>query len=90
MGRTWLDVLRDPLDVDEVLSSRMIAVRFRKLDCCLVTDGGGAVVHAGWIVLKSSSQKPIYLLGHGEAAAHECDMSPTSPRPRPVRVRPSP
>ena len=35
---------RDPITLDEVMSSRMIAYPFRKLMCCLVTDGGGALI----------------------------------------------
>src|ERR1700742_1823374 len=35
---------RDPVTVDDVLSSRMIAYPFRLLMCCLVTDGGGALI----------------------------------------------
>src|SRR5690606_23201157 len=35
---------REPLTVDEVLASEPIADPLHRLDCCLVTDGGGAVV----------------------------------------------
>ena len=37
-------MMRDPLTVDDVLSSRMISWPLHLLDCCLVTDAGGAVV----------------------------------------------
>ena len=37
---------RDPITVDDVLGSRLIADPLHKLDCCLVTDGGGALVLA--------------------------------------------
>ena len=36
--------LRTPITVDDVLASPMIASPLHKLDCCVVTDGGGAVV----------------------------------------------
>ena len=37
-------MMRDPLTVDDVLGSRMISWPLHLLDCCLVTDAGGAVV----------------------------------------------
>ena len=36
--------MKDPITVDDVLNSRMIAYPFRILQCCLVTDGGGALI----------------------------------------------
>src|SRR5215470_16150656 len=36
--------LRDPITIADVLKSRLIAWPFHLLDCCLVTDGGGAVI----------------------------------------------
>jgi acetyl-CoA acetyltransferase len=35
---------RTPITIDDVLNSRMIAYPFRLLQCCLVTDGGGALI----------------------------------------------
>ena len=35
---------RNPITVDDVLNCRMIAYPFRLLMCCLVTDGGGALI----------------------------------------------
>jgi acetyl-CoA acetyltransferase len=35
---------RDPITVDDVLESRIIAYPFHLLECCLVTDGGGALI----------------------------------------------
>ena len=42
-GRNPRASFRDPITVDDVLASRMIAYPFHKLECCLVTDGGGAL-----------------------------------------------
>ena len=36
--------MKNPVSVDDVLNSRMIAYPFRLLMCCLVTDGGGALI----------------------------------------------
>ena len=60
---------RDPITVDEVLSARMISDPLGKLDCCLVTDGGGAIV----MVRADRAQdfaKPVYLMGAGMAHDH--------------------
>lgn len=58
----------DPLTVDEVLDSRMIAWPFRKLLCCLVTDGGGALILTSADRVKDFPQKPVYILGTGESS----------------------
>lgn len=59
---------RDPLTVDEVLSSRMIAYPFRKLMCCLVTDGGGALILTSAERAKDFPTKPVYVRGAGESS----------------------
>ena len=58
---------RDPISVKDVLDSRMIAYPFRKLMCCLVTDGGGALILTSAKRAKDFPQKPVYLLGTGES-----------------------
>ena len=62
--------MRDPLTVDEVLSSRMVSDPLTKLDCCLVTDGGGAVVLTSPERARSLGKPPVFLLGAGEATWH--------------------
>jgi acetyl-CoA acetyltransferase len=58
---------RTPITVDDVLSSDMIAYPFRKLLCCLVTDGGGALVLASAERARDFPRKPVYVLGTGES-----------------------
>ncbi len=58
---------REPLTIQDVLQSPMISSPLHKLDCCLVTDGGGAVVLTSAERAKSLKQKPVYLLGAGES-----------------------
>ena len=58
---------RDPITVDDVLNSDMIAWPFRKLMCCLVTDGGGALILTSAERAKDFPQKPVYVLGTGES-----------------------
>jgi hypothetical protein len=45
----------------------MIAYPFRLLQCCLVTDGGGALILVSSERAKDFPQKPVYLLGTGES-----------------------
>ena len=59
---------KDPITVDDVLNSRMIAYPFRLLQCCLVTDGGGALILTSAERAKDFPTKPIYILGAGESA----------------------
>jgi acetyl-CoA acetyltransferase len=62
--------MRDPITIDDVLKSRMIAWPFNLLDCCVVTDGGGALVVTSADRAKYRKQKPVYVLGTGEATCH--------------------
>jgi acetyl-CoA C-acetyltransferase len=58
---------RDPITVNDVLTSPMIADPLHKLDCCVVTDSGGAVVLVSAAKASSMTRKPVYVLGAGEA-----------------------
>ncbi|MGD1935183.1 MAG: thiolase [Candidatus Phaeomarinobacter sp.] len=59
--------MKDPISVEDVLNSRMIAWPFRLLMCCLVTDGGGALIITSADRAKDFPQKPVYILGTGES-----------------------
>lgn len=63
--------LRDPITIDDVLSSRLIAWPFNLLDCCLVTDGGAAIVVTSAERAKDLRKPPVYVLGTGEAVTHQ-------------------
>ncbi|MFN9848365.1 MAG: thiolase C-terminal domain-containing protein [Alphaproteobacteria bacterium] len=58
---------KDPITVDDVLNSPMIAWPFRLLMCCLVTDGGGALILTSAERAKDFKTKPVYVLGTGES-----------------------
>jgi acetyl-CoA acetyltransferase len=58
---------KDPISLDDVLNSPMIAWPFRMLMCCLVTDGGGALILTSADRAKDFPQKPVYVLGTGES-----------------------
>ncbi len=58
---------RDPITVDDVLDSRMIAYPFHLLECCLVTDGGGALILTTADRAADFPTTPVYILGTGES-----------------------
>ncbi len=59
---------RDPITVDDVLNTKMIADPFRLLMCCLVTDAGGALVLTKADRAKDFPTRPVYVRGAGESA----------------------
>jgi acetyl-CoA acetyltransferase len=59
-----------PLTIDAVLSARMVSHPFTVRDCCLVTDGGGAIVVTSAERAKSLKKKPAYVLGCGQSVTH--------------------
>lgn len=59
---------RDPISVEDVLASKMIAYPFHLLECCLVTDGGGALILTKNERVKDFPNKPVYIWGTGESA----------------------
>jgi acetyl-CoA acetyltransferase len=61
---------KEPLTIDQVLSARMISYPFTVRDCCLVTDGGGAVIIMTADRACSLKKPPIYVLGCGQAITH--------------------
>jgi acetyl-CoA acetyltransferase len=66
-GKNPRATFQDPITVDDVLNSRMIAYPFHLLECCLVTDGGGALILASAERARDFPTKPIYILGTGES-----------------------
>jgi acetyl-CoA acetyltransferase len=61
---------RDPLTVDEVNASPMIADPLTKLHCCIRSDGGGAVVLTTADRARNCAKAPVWVLGTGEAISH--------------------
>jgi acetyl-CoA acetyltransferase len=74
-ARAWANLNPDafahgPLTRDEVLAARMVSDPLTTLDCCLVTDGGGACVMVCADRARHLRQKPVYLLGAAGAQWH--------------------
>lgn len=62
--------MREPLTVDDVLGSLLICDPLHLLDCCLVTDGAGAVVVTSAKRARDCRKPPVWLLGQGESHSH--------------------
>src|SRR6185437_3216687 len=66
-GKNPRATFKTPITVEDVLNSRMIAYPFRLLQCCLVTDGGGALILVSRERARDFPKKPVYILGTGES-----------------------
>ena len=76
---------REPLTVDQVLGSRMVSHPLTVRDCCLVTDGGGALVVTSAARARTLRKPPVFVLGFGESLSHQSisnmpDLSVTAAR----------
>ncbi len=61
---------RDPIDVEDVVGSRLIADPLHKLDCCVVSDGGGALVLTTAERARDLRQPPVFVLGAAGGQTH--------------------
>ena len=60
-------MMRDVVTVEDVVSSPMIADPLHRLDCCVISDGGGAIIVVSPEVAKSLKRDCVKVLGHGES-----------------------
>ncbi len=56
--------------IDDVVNSRMIADPLHLLECCMISDGGGAVIIAAADVARDCRKTPVWILGTGEATKY--------------------
>jgi acetyl-CoA C-acetyltransferase len=61
---------QDVTTVEDVLDSRVIADPLHLLDCCVITDGGGAVLVVSESVKDDLDRECVEVLGHGETVQH--------------------
>jgi acetyl-CoA acetyltransferase len=61
---------KEPLTIEQVLNARMVSYPFTVRDCCLVVDGGGAIVLTSATRARTLRKKPVYVLGVGESLSH--------------------
>jgi acetyl-CoA C-acetyltransferase len=64
-------LLRDVVTVDDVVNSPMIADPLHRLDCCVITDGGGALVIVSPEVARRINRPRVKIRGAGEAPKHQ-------------------
>ncbi len=60
--------LRDLITVEDVFASPVIADPIHLMHCCLVTDGGGALVITSAERARELASRPVYVLGAGESS----------------------
>ena len=60
-------MLRNVVTTEDVLSSPMLSDPLHRLDCCVVSDGGGAVIVASPEIARSLSRPLVAVRGAGEA-----------------------
>jgi acetyl-CoA C-acetyltransferase len=58
------------ITVQDVLDSRMVADPLHLLECCMVSDGGGAVIIASAEVARGCKKPPVWIIGAGEATRY--------------------
>ncbi len=72
--------LKDVVTVEQVVNSRMISDPLHLLDCCVVTDGGGALIVTSPEIAKSLKRPKVKIMGAGEApkgpqGGHNLDLT---------------
>ena len=64
-------MLRDVVTVDEVLASPVISDPLHRMDCCVVSDGGGALIVARPELARSLKRPVVHVIGGGETVRHQ-------------------
>jgi len=64
-------LLKDVVTVEQVVNSPMISDPLHRLDCCVITDGGGAIIVVAPEIAKSLKRPKVKLIGAGEAPKHQ-------------------
>ena len=61
---------RDPITVADVLASRVVSSPLHLLDCCIISDGGGAIVVTSAERARDLPKAPVRILGGSESLCH--------------------
>jgi acetyl-CoA acetyltransferase len=82
-GRNPSAMYRDPITVDDVLDSKLVADPLHKLDCCVISDGGCCIILATEERAKELEHRPVYVRGAAGGSTHHsiqamADMTTTA------------
>jgi len=66
---------RDPITVEDVVGSRLVADPLHKLDCCVISDGGAACVVTTAERAADLPKEPVHILGGAHASTHHLNLS---------------
>ena len=66
---------REPITVEDVVTSRLVADPLHKLDCCVISDGGAACVVTTEERAADLPRAPVYVLGAAHATTHHLNLS---------------
>ncbi|MGQ0826734.1 MAG: acetyl-CoA acetyltransferase [Actinomycetota bacterium] len=74
---------RDPISIDDVLSSKLVADPLHKLDCCVISDGGCCIVMTTEARARDLSHRPVFIRGAAGGMTHHsiqamADMTTTA------------
>lgn len=81
---------RDPITVDDVIGSRLVADPLHKLDCCVISDGGAACVVTTAERATDLPRAPVYILGGAHASTHQFNLSAMADLTRTAAARSGP
>jgi acetyl-CoA acetyltransferase len=82
-GRNPTAMYRDPITVDDVLNSKLVADPLHKLDCCVISDGGCCIILTTEDRARDLNHRPVYLRGAAGGSTHHsiqamADMTTTA------------
>lgn len=61
---------REPLSIKDVINSRIVSDPLHILDCCVITDGGGAIIVVSNEIKNELERECVEIVGHGESVKH--------------------
>jgi acetyl-CoA C-acetyltransferase len=64
-------ILREVVTVEDVLASPIVADPLHRLDCCVISDGGGALIVARPEIARTLKHPLVKIIGAGETVKHQ-------------------